>query len=284
METRGWQSKGDKAPRRSPRRQRKTCGRPFTAPRKAKSAKTVPQVKTSEVELVLQDGQDTQDSQVQQISGTENDRDIEARAEQEDVETRGIEARAEQEARLSSDEDGDNTPRSTLASDTSGSTLDILKSAVQSEGRVPGAFVTDTIRDYVIQASPTSMTYQGPTFIPETEMQESSEDRPLVRALRNRQKITLSLQQITDCQDGPKGDRALGVKIAKAFGGYEYRGTVDEIRGDKYEGYIYHVEYEDGDEEELSQIELRDCYILGLGPEIEASCGQHSRRQTPRKL
>jgi hypothetical protein len=164
METRGWQSKGDKTPRRSPRRQRKTCGRPFMAPRKAKSAKTVPQVKTSEAELVLQDGQETQDSQVQQISGTENDRDIEARAEQEDIETRGIEARAEQEARWSSDEDGDNTQSTTLASDTTGSTPDILKSPVQSEGRVPGAFVTDTIRDYVIQASPNSMTYQGPTL------------------------------------------------------------------------------------------------------------------------
>jgi hypothetical protein len=83
METRGWQSKGDKAPRRSPRRQRKTCGRPFKAPRKGKSSKTVPQVKASEAGLVLQDGQDTQDSQVQQISETENDRDIRERIEQD---------------------------------------------------------------------------------------------------------------------------------------------------------------------------------------------------------
>ena len=72
METRGWQSKGEKAPRRSPRRQPKTCGRPFKAPRKGKSAKTVTQVKTSEAELVLQDGHDTQDSQVKHISETEN--------------------------------------------------------------------------------------------------------------------------------------------------------------------------------------------------------------------
>ncbi len=114
------------------------------------------------------------------------------------------------------------------------------------------------------------MTYDRPSFIPETEIQESSGDRPVVRSLRNRQKITLSLQQITDCQDGPLGDRAIGVQIAKSFGGYEYKGTVDKVRGDKEEGYIYHVEYEDGDEEELSQIELRDCYILGLSPEIEA--------------
>jgi hypothetical protein len=111
-------------------------------------------------------------------------------------------------------------------------------------------------------------------------MQERSEDRPVVRSLRNRQKITLSLQQITDCQDGPKGDRALGVKIAKPFGGYEYRGTVDKVREDKEEGYIYHVEYEGRDEEELSQIELRDCYILGLGPEIEAMWAAFKKTNT----
>ncbi len=110
--------------------------------------------------------------------------------------------------------------------------------------------------------------------------QESSDDRPVVRSLRNRQKITLSLQQITDCQDGPLGDRALGVKIAKSFGGYEYKGTVDKVRGDKAEGYIYHVAYEDGDEEELSQIELRDCYILGLSPEIEASWAAFKKTNT----
>ena len=83
METGGCLSKGDKASRRSPRRQKKTCGRPFKAPRKGKSAKTVPQVNTSEAELVLQDGQDTQDSQVKQITETENDRDIQERTAEE---------------------------------------------------------------------------------------------------------------------------------------------------------------------------------------------------------
>jgi hypothetical protein len=121
---------------------------------------------------------------------------------------------------------------------------------------------------------------QGPTFIPETQMQESSEDRPVVRSLRNRQKATLSLQQITDCQDGPIGDKAIGVKIAKSFGGYEYRGTVDKVRVDKEEGYIYHVEYEDEDEEELSQIELRDGHILGLSPEIEAMWAEYKKTIT----
>jgi hypothetical protein len=76
MGTRGWQSKGDKAPRRSPRRQKKTCGCPFTAPRTGKSPKTVPKGKTSAAQLVQQDELDTQDSQVQEITETENDRNI----------------------------------------------------------------------------------------------------------------------------------------------------------------------------------------------------------------
>jgi hypothetical protein len=311
METRGWQNKGDKVPRRSPRRQRKTCGRPFKAPRKGKSSKTVAQVKTSEAEFGLQDGQDTQDSQVKQISETENDRDIQERIEQDNEvrldnqdqvgqdnqdsqvqqisateNDRDMQARTEEEPhvipfipgirmmsdreatemcrhgevlRWSSDEDGDNTDKTALGSDTTGSTPDLFKSPEQSKGRVPGSVETDIISDYVIQASPKTKQYpQGVVFVPETELEQSlvgsTEERPVVRSLRNRQKIELSLQQITDCQEGPKGERAIGVTIAKSFGGYEYRGIVDKIRGDT-DGYIYHVEYEDGDEEELSQKE-----------------------------
>jgi hypothetical protein len=121
---------------------------------------------------------------------------------------------------------------------------------------VPGAFVTDTIKDYVIQASPQRQTFQGVNFVGETEIQESSVDiqdnTSVVRSLRNRQKITMSLQQITDCQEGPKGDRAIGVTIAKTFGGYEYKGTIDRFRGETGR-FIYHVTYEDGDEEELKR-------------------------------
>jgi hypothetical protein len=82
MKTKQWQSKEDQAPRRSPRRQKKTCGRPFTAPRTGKSPKTVPKGKTSAAQLVQQDGLDTQDSQLKQISETENERDIQARTRQ----------------------------------------------------------------------------------------------------------------------------------------------------------------------------------------------------------
>jgi hypothetical protein len=81
METRAWQSKGDKAPRRSPRRKSKACGRPFKAPRKGKTCKTVAEVETSEVQLLTQE---VETSEVQHISGTENnERDIQAREERE---------------------------------------------------------------------------------------------------------------------------------------------------------------------------------------------------------
>jgi hypothetical protein len=250
METRRWQSKGDKAPRRSPRRQSKTCGRPFKAPRKGKTTMTVPEVEVSEAQLITQDRQENQESQIQEISGTENEMEIQARADPEPHVIpfiRGIRLMSDREAtevarhgevlRWSSDEDADNTQKTALASDTTGSTPDIFKSPEQSKGRrVPGAIVRDTIEDYVIHSSPDRQTYQGVNFVGETEKQDSSVDipdnRPVVRSLRNRQKITMSLQQITDCQEGPKGDRAIGVTIAKTFGGYEYKGTIDRFRGE----------------------------------------------------
>jgi hypothetical protein len=55
---------------------------------------------------------------------------------------------------------------------------------------------------------------------------------------------------------------------AKTFDGVEFKGTVDSFRQARTRFY-YHVTYTDGDEEELSQTELRDGYILGLSDEIE---------------
>ncbi len=120
------------------------------------------------MQLVVQDRQDVHDSQVQIISETENERDIQAR---QDVEPHGIpfipciKLMSEREAtemarhgevlRWSSEEEGDNTPTTTLASDTTGSTPDMFKSPETSQKRVPGSIVTDTIHNYVIQSSPT---------------------------------------------------------------------------------------------------------------------------------
>ncbi len=57
--------------------------------------------------------------------------------------------------------------------------------------------------------------------------------------------------------------------MAKMFDGEEFRGTVDSFRHVRQRLY-YHVTYTDGDEEELSQAELRDGYLLGLSKEIES--------------
>jgi hypothetical protein len=46
-------------------------------------------------------------------------------------------------------------------------------------------------------------------------------------------------------------------------------GIIDGFRTER-KRHIYHVTYSDADEEEWSQRELRDGYVLGLAPEIEA--------------
>ena len=68
MTDKGWKSKGDKEPRRSPRKRGKTCGRPFKAPRPVSEAVE----RDSDVVLLTTDT----DSQVQVITETENERDL----------------------------------------------------------------------------------------------------------------------------------------------------------------------------------------------------------------
>ena len=98
MDGKGWRSKGDLVPRRSPRQQRKTCGRPFSAPRQVratitKKPKTVETNETqdsdvrvltaSEIEMIQSMEEVvpevSQDSQVKIITETENDRDLQER-------------------------------------------------------------------------------------------------------------------------------------------------------------------------------------------------------------
>jgi hypothetical protein len=86
--------------------------------------------------------------------------------------------------------------------------------------------------------------------------------------LRPKNKGSLTFQQIKDCKDGPQGEKAIGVTVAKTFDGVEFKGLVDSFRTER-KRHIYHVTYTDGDEEELSQKELRDAFVLGLAPAIE---------------
>ncbi len=131
---------------------------------------------------------------------------------------------------------------------------------------------TDTVSNYAIQArSQSKKTYQGIKHVDETELQdnssESEDDIPVSTLLRKEKSVTLTEQQFKDCLEGPHGERAIGVSVAKMFGGVEYKGTVDSFRTARQINY-YHVVYTDGDEEELSQTELRDGFLLGLSDDI----------------
>jgi hypothetical protein len=118
-----------------------------------------------------------------------------------------------------------------------------------------------------------SQSYEGVSFVGETEIQASSiaspESRPVAKSLRPRLETSLTQEQIKDCQEEPKGEKAIGVTVAKTFDAVEFRGVIDKFRGERGR-YIYHVTYTDGDEEELSQKELRDGFLLALAPQIEA--------------
>jgi hypothetical protein len=91
-----------------------------------------------------------------------------------------------------------------------------------------------------------------------------------VASLLNFKKVTkLTNDQIKDMKDGPRGEKAVGVTVAKLFDGVEFIRKVDSFRQVRQRCY-YHVTYSDGDEEEMTQIELRDAYMLANTELIEA--------------
>ncbi len=68
---------------------------------------------------------------------------------------------------------------------------------------------------------------------------------------------------ITHSQVEPQGDKAIGLTVAKWFDSVKFFGTVDKVRTERKRHY-YHVTYTHGGEEEMTQIELRAGYVLGL--------------------
>ncbi len=72
------------------------------------------------------------------------------------------------------------------------------------------------------------------TFVQEIENQggssESEDDIPVARLLGGKTVTKLTSEQIQDCTEGPKGEKAIGVTVAKLFDGVEYRGIVDKYR------------------------------------------------------
>jgi hypothetical protein len=281
MGDRNKKSKEGKDPRRSARHTGKTCGRPFKAPRPVKQAET-DIVRVTETLL--------QDSEVQIITETANERDMERRQEPEPHRipyVKGIRLMSDREAtecarhgevlRWSSDSDKDEMTdtREDRTIKSVGSTPDIFKSPEIIEGRVPGSITLDTTSGFRIEERTTQSRkkYKGVRVVPETEAQERSSDSednlPVASLLRPKSSSTLSLLQIEECKVGPVGELAVGKTIAKMFDGVEFRGIVDRFRTER-KRFVYHVTYTDGDEEELSQVELRDGYVLGLSAEIEA--------------
>jgi hypothetical protein len=96
MRDKEWRGKGEMALRRSPRKTGKKCGRPFTAPRTVRqNSRTTTKRKTTDTEnsdmQVMTDSEvqkittgakpmeDNNDSEVQSVTETENDRNIIAR-------------------------------------------------------------------------------------------------------------------------------------------------------------------------------------------------------------
>ena len=116
-------------------------------------------------------------------------------------------------------------------------------------------------------------------FVKETEEQDKSSDSddnvPVASYLRPKTLSTLTYQQIEDCKTRPQVERAIGVTVAKWFDGVKCFGQVDRFRTVR-KRCVYHVTYTDGDEEEMSQIELRDGYLLGLSDEIEAQWNSYN--------
>ena len=91
--------------------------------------------------------------------------------------------------------------------------------------------------------------------------------------IKAKEDTSLTLENIQDLKEGPKGEGVVGKTVAKLFDGVEYRGTVDSFRQVR-QRYYYHITYTDGDEEDMSQIELRDAYLLANTDEIEAEWDQ----------
>jgi hypothetical protein len=107
----------------------------------------------------------------------------------------------------------------------------------------------------------------------ETEQKDSSgesdDNVPVATLLQYKTATSLTSAQVQDIKEGPQGQKAVGVTVCKMFEGVKFEGKVDSFRQVRQRFY-YHIIYSDGDEEEMSQIELRDAYVLANAELIEA--------------
>jgi hypothetical protein len=140
---------------------------------------------------------------------------------------------------------------------------------------VPGSFdiATSEVVETVVAKTKAPRKYKGWVIIPETEeKQDSSDDSednvPVVTLLQEQSVTSTRLRELQDYKEGPIGKRAIGKTVAKMFESIEYKGMVDKFRQVR-QRYYYHIVYDDGDEEEMTQIELRDAYLLANTDKIQ---------------
>jgi hypothetical protein len=58
-------------------------------------------------------------------------------------------------------------------------------------------------------------------FVPETQIQDGSDDSdddiPVATLLRPKPVCKMTFEQIKDCREGPQGEKAIGVTVAKTI-------------------------------------------------------------------
>jgi hypothetical protein len=285
MADKGWRNRADKGIRSSSRQTGKTCGRPFSAPRKArdttaKTAKnTAEETNESDVRLLTESEmkilasvsearpgfEETDEAQAENVlqdephqDKTEQDR----QAEDKIVETAQV-----------PDE-----------SDTTESTPEILKSPDKVQDRVPGSSSNapgSGEKTYVAKIV-APKKYKGWVYVQETQANEDSDDSadnlPIASQLKPQTVTSKRLEELQDFREGPVGKRAIGKTVAKIFDRVEFRGKVDSFRQVR-QRYYYHVTYDDGDEEEMRQDELRDAYLLANTEKIQTEYDELQRSQ-----
>ncbi len=247
MPNKGWRSKGDNGIRRSPRQTGKTCGRPFSAPRKARetTAKTTKiadpkYINDSEVRILTDSEIQILASMGAAIPGFDDSDEAQADNRLED-ESHQDKTEQDRQAQDRIDE----TAQVTAESDTTESTPDIFKSPVGQVVQISQrALEKEIALEVEVTVQRQGFKYVGPPLISETEAQVTSSDSddnvPVATLLRKEKGTTLSQQQIQDCQEGPKGEKAIGVTVSKTFEGVEFRGIVDRFRNVRqrmYYGY-----------------------------------------------
>ena len=112
---------------------------------------------------------------------------------------------------------------------------------------------------------------------------DSDDEVPVALLLKTKKAGNLTLEAIEDCKEGLVGEKAVGKTVAKYFDDVKFTGIIDRF-GTERKRHIYHVTYSDGDEKEWSQRELRDGYVLGLGPDIATQWKKLKQSDAKRKL